>query len=298
MLNKDFSCGGLDLQNPRFLGGGWVHLFITPRICVTFGIVWCVGDVSKFEPSKLDKPSTVAGVQGEVYQADLLGIGTVAVKISRRNDDYAKGDLVAGFESFEGVWHWPYSYLTPSDWISMMASKGHANLMSVALLDDAISLFLINDETELAHHFRSLKCMHFNSERAFPFQKPRWSNCWMTHWSMLTANMTCQVWTLFHTLAMYVAYNCTACLANNVHLWNTVNGERRIDSETREGKPERDRGREKNKKQKNKKRKIYIHYVYIYVINLYIYIYIYVTPTNIVFFGRSFHGRSAFVSSV
>jgi len=52
MLNKDFSCGGLDLQNPRFLGGG---------------------------------------VQGEVYQADLLGIGTVAVKISRRNDDYAKG---------------------------------------------------------------------------------------------------------------------------------------------------------------------------------------------------------------
>ena len=35
----------------------------------------------------------LAGVQGEVYQADLLGIGTVAVKISRRNDDYAKGDL-------------------------------------------------------------------------------------------------------------------------------------------------------------------------------------------------------------
>lgn len=51
-LNKDFSCGGLDLENPRFLGGG---------------------------------------VQGEVYQADLPGTGLVAVKISRRNDDYAKG---------------------------------------------------------------------------------------------------------------------------------------------------------------------------------------------------------------
>ncbi|CAL1163219.1 unnamed protein product [Cladocopium goreaui] len=51
-LNKDFSCGGLDLENPRFLGGG---------------------------------------VQGEVYQADLPGKGLVAVKISRRNDDYAKG---------------------------------------------------------------------------------------------------------------------------------------------------------------------------------------------------------------
>eukprot|EP00435_Cladocopium_sp_Y103_P021743 s2743_g5.t1 len=52
MLNKDFSCGGLELTNPRFLGGG---------------------------------------VQGEVYQADLPGTGLVAVKISRRNDDYAKG---------------------------------------------------------------------------------------------------------------------------------------------------------------------------------------------------------------
>ena len=51
----------------------------------------------------------------------------------------------------------------------------------VALLDDAISLFLINDETELAHHFRSSKCMPFNSERVFPLQTPRWSNCWMTH---------------------------------------------------------------------------------------------------------------------
>jgi len=51
-LNKDFSCGGLELENPRFLGGG---------------------------------------VQGEVYQADLPGQGLVAVKISRRNDDYAKG---------------------------------------------------------------------------------------------------------------------------------------------------------------------------------------------------------------
>ena len=35
------------------------------------------------------------GVQGEVYQADLPGYGPVAVKISRRNDDYAKGSLVA-----------------------------------------------------------------------------------------------------------------------------------------------------------------------------------------------------------
>ena len=33
------------------------------------------------------------GVQGEVYQADLPGKGLVAVKISRRNDDYAKGSM-------------------------------------------------------------------------------------------------------------------------------------------------------------------------------------------------------------
>ena len=33
------------------------------------------------------------GVQGEVYQADLPGTGLVAVKISRRNDDYAKGSM-------------------------------------------------------------------------------------------------------------------------------------------------------------------------------------------------------------
>ena len=33
------------------------------------------------------------GVQGEVYQADLPGTGLVAVKISRRNDDYAKGGM-------------------------------------------------------------------------------------------------------------------------------------------------------------------------------------------------------------
>ena len=86
------------------------------NLCHIWNRLMC-WDVSNFEPSKLHKPSTVAGVQGEVYQADLLGIGTVAVKISRRNDDYAKGDRVARFESFEGVWHWPYSYLTPIDWI-------------------------------------------------------------------------------------------------------------------------------------------------------------------------------------
>lgn len=34
-----------------------------------------------------------SGVQGEVYQADLPGMGAVAVKISRRNDDYAQSVL-------------------------------------------------------------------------------------------------------------------------------------------------------------------------------------------------------------
>ena len=70
---------------------------------------------------------------------------------------------------------------------------------------------------------------------------------------------------------MLCMYNCTACLAKNMYLQNTTNGERRIDSETREDKPERDRERERGreKEQKNKKRKIYIHYVYIYI---YIYV--------------------------
>ena len=35
MLNKDFSCGGLDLQNPRFLGGGWGRSIYHPRMCVS-----------------------------------------------------------------------------------------------------------------------------------------------------------------------------------------------------------------------------------------------------------------------
>ena len=214
MLNKDFSCGGLDLQNPRFLGGGWCRSIYHPQdVCHIWNRLMC-WDVSNFEPSKLDKPSTVAGVQGEVYQADLLGIGTVAVKISRRNDDYAKGDL--GGKIWK-LWRSltltlliriPHSKWLDSNVFFLMACK----FSLVALLDDAISLFLINDETELAHHFRSLKCKHFNSERAFPLQKPRWSICWMTHWSMLTANMNCQVCTLFHTLAMYIRHYHRYCV--------------------------------------------------------------------------------------
>lgn len=210
MLNKDFSCGGLDLQNPRFLGGGWVDLFITPRMCVTFGIAKNVlGCIQVWAIQAWHTRHCNTGVQGEVYQADLLGIGTVAVKISRRNDDYAKGDLVARFESFEGVWHWPYSYLTPSDWIQMVFFWWHAN--SVWLL----------------YWMMPFLCFWSMHQRwngvgspfplgAFPLQKPRWSNCWMTHWSMLTANINCQIYTLFQNLAMYVVYNCTACLALNV----------------------------------------------------------------------------------
>lgn len=225
-------------------------------------------DVSKFEPSKLDKPSTVAGVQGEVYQADLLGIGTVAVKISRRNDDYAKGDLVARSESFEGVWHWPHSCLTPIDWIQTFFFLMACKFSLVALLDDAIFLFLIDANqrwnrvgspfplTEM-HAFQPRTCVPIAETKMVQLLDDSLKHAYSQH--ELSSMHT--VLYVGNVCCVYI-YNCTACLAKNVFVkYIYINGKRQIDFALHgKASPRESEGERKTYLQIQIEREIYIHF--------------------------------------